>query len=297
MGWVLINLFTRDLSKVQTNSVADAPVAAGSGTYPVVLMRAGLAALTADYSSLAEELASHGYVVVGFDAPYRSFVVVLPDGRVVARSAQNNADLIGGAQKEELAGRLVDAWSADAGFALDELKQLNTNDPAGRFTGRLDLEHVGVFGHSLGGAMALRFCHEDTRCKAGIDIDGAPIGSVEKDRVEQPFLFLLSDHSKEPQTESQPVEAKIREIYEGVPANQRLAITLRGSQHFGFGDEIKSPLFLAVFRFVGGLRMGQQRQIAITEDYLRSFFDVYLKGGPAAELEKREAYPEVEDFR
>lgn len=96
MGFVLTDLLTRDLSKVKTNSFSDAPVATAGGAYPVVLMRAGLAALTADYSSLAEDLASHGYIVVGFDALYRSFVVVLPDGRVIARSPQNNADLVGG---------------------------------------------------------------------------------------------------------------------------------------------------------------------------------------------------------
>jgi hypothetical protein len=54
-------------------------------------MRAGLADLTTDYTTLAEDLASHGYVVVGFDAPYRSGVVVLPGGRVIGRAPQNGS--------------------------------------------------------------------------------------------------------------------------------------------------------------------------------------------------------------
>ena len=33
-------------------------------------------------------LVGGGYVVVGFDAPYRSFVVVFPDGRVIARASK-----------------------------------------------------------------------------------------------------------------------------------------------------------------------------------------------------------------
>ena len=40
-------------------------------------------------------------------------------------------------------------------FALDPLAQLNTADPAGEFTGRLDLTRVGIFGHSFGGAHLL----------------------------------------------------------------------------------------------------------------------------------------------
>jgi len=73
LGVPLTQFLTRDLSRVRAHSVRDAEVSLQERSYPVVLMRAGLAALTTDYTSLAEDLASHGYVVVGFDAPYRSW--------------------------------------------------------------------------------------------------------------------------------------------------------------------------------------------------------------------------------
>ncbi len=158
MGMVLTQLLTRDLSRVRVHSVRDAELSSQQRSYPVVLMRAGLAALTISYTSLAEDLASHGYVVVGFDAPYRSSVVVLPDGKVIARAPQNNAELFSGVEQEKLAIKLVQAWSADMSFALDQLERLNTSDPSGRFLGRLDMQRVGVFGHSMGGATALQFC-------------------------------------------------------------------------------------------------------------------------------------------
>jgi Platelet-activating factor acetylhydrolase, isoform II len=60
--------------------VLNAPVSPEQTSYPVVIMRAGASAFTADYTVLAEDLASHGYIVVGLDAPYRTFLVVLPDG-------------------------------------------------------------------------------------------------------------------------------------------------------------------------------------------------------------------------
>src|SRR5256885_8123283 len=41
-----------------------------------------------------------------------------------------------------------------------------------------------------------RSCHEDSRCKAGIDIDGAPHGSVVQAGLSQPFMFLLSDQDR-----------------------------------------------------------------------------------------------------
>ena len=79
----LLGLLTRDLSKVYGHSLRNADVAPQQRSYPVVVMRAGASSEVANYSTLAEDLASHGYVVVGFDAPYRTFSVVFPDGRVI----------------------------------------------------------------------------------------------------------------------------------------------------------------------------------------------------------------------
>jgi hypothetical protein len=291
-GWLLTEFMWRDFSRVRAHSFEAPPLAAEHQRFPVLLMRAGLAAEIAGYTSLAEDLASQGYVVVGFDAPYRSTLVVFPDGRVVARTPQNNADLVSGVQQKQLATRLVQAWSADLSFALDRLQGLNASDPSGRFTSRLDLASVGIFGHSLGGATALQFCHDDTRCRAGVDIDGAPLGSAVTDGVKQPFLFLLSDHSREPKSETAPIESDLRSIYNGVSKDQRLWVVLRGSGHFGFVD--LTPLPLRVAHLLNIIPMSGKRQIEITRDCLRTFFDVYLKGAPAFRLHILSRHPEVE---
>jgi dienelactone hydrolase len=299
-GALLTQFLTRDLSRVRTHSIRDAEVSPQNRSYPVVLMRAGLAALTTDYTTLAEDLASHGYVVVGFDAPYRSFVVVFPDGRVIARAPQNNADLVSGPQQEQLANELLQAWSADMGFALDQLERLNASDPSGRFLERLDMQRVGVFGHSLGGATALQFCHDDSRCKAGIDVDGAPLGSVVADGVTQPFMFLLSDHKGESDAgEPEAIRqagANIHSIYDRLPNDRRLEIMIRGAGHYLFSDDgamLKSPLVIGVLRTVGVVRLDGRRQVAVTAHYISAFFDVYLKGAPASKLQSPE-YPEIE---
>jgi dienelactone hydrolase len=294
-GWLLTEFMWRDFSRVHAHSLEAPSLAAAQRRYPVLLMRAGLAAEIAGYTSLAEDLASHGYIVVGFDAPYRSTLVVFPDGRVIARVPQNNADLLSGDRQKQLAVRLMQAWSADMSFALDRLEQLDASDPSGRFKGRLDLARVGVFGHSLGGATALQFCHDDVRCKAGIDIDGAPLGSAVTDGVKQPFLFLLSDHSRELKAETAPVMADIRSIYDRLPKNERLWIVLRGAGHFGFVD--LTPLLSHIAHLLNIVPMSGKRQIEITRDCLRTYFDVYLKGAPPSILSNLTNYPEIEYAR
>ena len=288
---------TRDPSRVRTHSIRDAAVSPQLGTYPVVFMRAGLAALTADYTSLAEDLASHGYVVVGFDAPYRTIVVVLSDGTVIVRTPQNNAELFNGPEQEQLATKLVQAWSADMSFALDQLERLNTSDSAGRFRGRLDLQRVGVFGHSLGGATALQFCHDDSRCRAGIDVDGAPLGTVIREGVAQPFMFLMGEHSGESAEETRPVQANIRSIYHRLPADRRFEILIRGGYHFGFSDGalLKSHIVLGTLRILGIVGIDGRRQLGVTSHYVHSFFDVYLKGLGVSPLKiSSPLYPEIQ---
>jgi len=261
-------------------------------------MRAGLAALTTDYTTLAEDLASHGYVVVGFDTPYRSFVVVLPDGRVIPRAPQNNADLVSGPEQEHLANKLVHAWSADMSFALDELERLNASDRSGRFLGRLDMQRVGVFGHSLGGATALQFCHDDSRCRAGIDMDGAPLGSVIAEGSTQPFMFLLSDHRSDSDAETRQVQANIRSIYARLLGDRRLEIVIRGANHFGFSDDgglLKSHIVLGTLRMLGILGIDGRRQLAVTAYCVHSFFDAYLKGPGVSRLKiSSPLYPEIQ---
>lgn len=297
-GVLLTQFLTRDLSRVRAHSIRDAEVSPQQSSYPVVLMRAGLAAQTTDYTTLAEDLASHGYVVVGFDAPYRTFIVVLPDGRVIVRARENNADLLSGPQQELLANKLVEAWGADMSFAVDQLERLNRSDPSGRFVGRLDMQRVGVFGHSLGGATALQFCHDSVWCKAGIDVDGAPLGSVVAAGVAQPFLFILSDHRHEPDTETRPVMANIRSIYQRLPSDGRFEIVIRGANHFGFSDNIallKSHIILGSLRMLGILGMEGRRQLAITAYCVHSFFDSYLKKPGFSRLKVSSGiYPEIE---
>jgi predicted dienelactone hydrolase len=95
-GALIFRLLTRDLAKVHGHSYRNADVSPQQQSYPVVIMRAGASAGVMNYSTLAEDLASHGYVVVGFDAPYRTRFVVFPDGRVIARTPENNPELVSG---------------------------------------------------------------------------------------------------------------------------------------------------------------------------------------------------------
>lgn len=297
-GSALMKFLTRDLSLVHTHSARNADVSPQQRSYPVVIMRGGASANVTNYSTLAEDLASHGYVVVGVDAPYRTNVVVFPDGRVITRTPENNPELFSGEEFVRVGNTLLAAWTADIGFVLDQLKRLNTSDASGKFTGRLDMTRVGVFGHSFGGAQAAQFCHEDSRCKAGIDVDGAPLGSVILAGMQKPFMFLLSDHSGESGPDSREVMANIQSIYDRLPPNGRLRIAIRGANHFTFSDDgalLKSHLVRGALRVFGKLGIDGRRQLAVTTYCVHGFFDAYLKVAGGSRLKiSSPLYPEIQ---
>jgi len=290
-GILMSQFFTRDLSLVHAHSTSDPDISSNERSYPVVIMRAGGGALTTDFTTLAEDLASHGYFVVGFDAPYRTGLVVLPDRRVVTRPPANDPEDLPADQADRLVNRLLPMWTSDTKFVVNQLQRLNAadlkeDDPSGRFRGRLDMQRLGMFGHSFGGAQTLQFCHEDRRCKAGIDIDGDPHGSVVQEGLQQPVMFLLSDHSRELSDPARSqILANIQSIYSHLP-NGRLLIAIRGANHFSFSDQIllKSPYLIGLLRRLGFGNLDGRRGLAITAEYVHTFFDVYLKDAPSTLL-------------
>jgi hypothetical protein len=242
----------------------------------------------AQSSFLMQELASHGYVVAALEHPYGSVMTIFPDGQ----KAYNNPQALPvGAPQGEIepaAIRLVDQWAGDLAYALQVFEGLNENDPQFSFTGQLDLQRVGVFGHSTGGGAAVEFCGREPRCIAGVGLDAylTPVSpAVRQSGLEQPFLFLFS--------QAWPSETNNR-LLETLLAHTPNAITLTllGSDHYDFTDlPMLTPLASRL-----GLKgpLNGRRALRIIDDYTLAFFDQYLMGKPSALLDGPNAsYPEI----
>jgi dienelactone hydrolase len=294
-GPLLSTFLARDPARVHPHSLTAGALPADPLRFPVVILRAGLGALTTDYTTLAEDLASHGYVVVGFDAPYRTVVAVLGDGRAVLRPADLNPETLAGDAQRQLATTLMTAWVRDIQFVVDRLARLNAA-PAGPFSGRLDLTHLAVIGHSLGGAEAAQFCHDDERCAAGIDLDGLLLGSVVHDGLRRPFMFLLSDHGEAQTAEDRRVLGDIQSVYDRLPSDGRMNLTIRGANHFSFSDEVlvRPGVVIALMRAAGAIKLEPRHGLAIIRESVRRFLDVHLKGAPMDSLQTLlTTYPEL----
>jgi predicted dienelactone hydrolase len=260
-------------SSIQTHSHEGAPISGSQGAYPVIVMQPGMGPAPADYTSLAENLASHGYVVVGVNETYTSNLVVFPDGRAVPRTDKGTIpDSDSPAATDADAGRIGKVWAQDAVFMMDRLQSLN-DDPSSFFHGRLDLAHLGLFGHSFGGATAAVVCKMDKRCKAGADLDGTLFSYQAAGMLQTPFLFMAEDKcGKNCDTMLANFSASQADVY---------YLSIDGTRHFNFSDlplRLLPPARL-LFRaagYIGSIR--PERGVEITNAYLVAFFDQYLKG-------------------
>jgi predicted dienelactone hydrolase len=148
--------------------------------------------------TLAEELASHGHVVVGVNHTYDPIVTVFDDGRTIPANPAASAGALGpqsGSHEEVFRARAEVCMlkAADLSFVADRVAALD-GDADGPFGGRLDLERVGALGHSFGGNAALEWCRADPRGRAAVNLDGALWTDVARHGLDRPALQVLADH-------------------------------------------------------------------------------------------------------
>jgi predicted dienelactone hydrolase len=193
-----------------SNAWASGGMADDQTSYPVVIMSpSGFPPLL--LSGTAEELASHGYVVVGVNHTYETAVTIFADGRVVQGNPEAIAGALGpqaGSYEETFAKRaaVCDYKAADLSFVADQLEQINTGSDDW-LASRLDLNRLCAIGHSFGGAAALQWCRDDPRCRAAVNLDGAVWAEVGTTGLDRPALQVLAPHAEFAVTAEDAVKA------------------------------------------------------------------------------------------
>lgn len=267
------------LALVKTHSYLDAPLARAQEFYPVLVFSHGYRlGYLQQNTSIMETLASHGYVVASVAHPYQALVTPSVEGELVRFAAEFAPRF---SNDPAFRDDSLVTWTEDLRFTLDALEDLNRGERLERFSGRLDLGRVGVFGMSFGGSAASRLCLEDARCKAGLTLDSPQYEPVLSSALPQPFLFFAAEDS----------DYVVRSVYEAVDSPAYL-VTIGGTIHYDFTDlTLVSPLG-SLFGFSGTIN-GEQ-MVRILNAYTLAFFNRHIKDLPAPLLNGISAdYPEV----
>ncbi|WP_378100495.1 hypothetical protein [Cellulomonas sp. T2.31MG-18] len=278
---------------VGVHAVADAPAA--SDRFPVVVLEPGLGLAAPQYTTLAENLASHGYLVAGITPTYSANLTVL-DGRPVGATPAVNPQESDAAAMRPAADRLVSVWAADDRFAASRVAAL---DATGRFAGHVDAATTAYLGHSFGGAAALQACHDDPRCAGAADLDGTQFGTVVQSGLGKPMMLLASQGScitgtcrpSNPDEQSERDAARSLLVASTGPV---WSFQLDGAAHFNFSD-YGAYYLAAPIRYLLGLgSIDGDHALTIADAYLAAFVDHVARGLPEPLLAGSTPYPEVQ---
>lgn len=271
----LPSFFLDHLALVKIPAFKETEVAEADKPFPVILFSHGWQGFNAQNTEQALELASHGFVVVGVQHTYGAVVTVFPNGDVALNNPTALPDGAPDDEYEAAAQKLANQWAGDLGFTLDFLK-LQNEDATSPFFETLDLNRVGVYGHSTGGGAAIQFCGADPRCVAllGMDPFMRPVSNEVSDGgVTQPSFFMFS------QVWADELDSRNNELFNRFYPNAKDsfgAISIDGTAHYDFTDmPLLSPLAPQL-----GLKgpLNGKTVTTIVNDYLLSFFDLTLNG-------------------
>jgi predicted dienelactone hydrolase len=272
--------------QVRTNAVTGAPVAREDTRYPVLLFSHGRGGYRQHNTAQVEELVSHGYVVAAIDHPHAAAGVTFPDGRQVGMDPRM--------LDRAFIDSVIPFLAQDAVFTLDRLADLERSDVT--LAGRLDLDHVGMFGVSLGGAVTGETCKIEPRVRACLPIDVFLPADVVEQGLRQPVMWITRDAAtmrRERWSESDVEETHrtMRAVYNRLPGPGYIVL-VPGMYHRDFSD---FPLFSPLAQPLGlSGPLDARRARVIPDAYALAFFDRHLKGRPAPLLDgPSRQFPEV----
>ncbi|WP_139992535.1 alpha/beta hydrolase family protein [Paenibacillus paridis] len=287
------------LKYVSSHAYSEAEVSSAQTSYPLILANPGFGSSRFLHTSQAENLASHGYIVAVIDHTYNTFATEFPDGRI---TTSTTSDLFSpdhdyrteSGNRDKLGKVLTD----DVALALDQFELIQSGQIPSHLKGKIDLGHVGVFGHSIGGATAYDASY-DPRIAVGIDLDGALYRLREREALRKPFMFMNSESEFErlklvkdnhvytdaelnrmgntrewmdQVTEDKKVE--FERMRETVAAGGQF-LYIENTEHLNFTDvQFISP----IFKMLGVTgKTAPDRVNSVINAYMLDFFDIYLK--------------------
>ncbi len=179
--------------EVRTSALVDAvPIA---GHFPLVIFSHGMNSARYFYTTLLQDLASHGFVVAAVDHPFWALTTAFDGSHGVALAASM-------ASRDQLTSDQIDGYMEDGvGLMAEDQAFVAERFPTlvPRLHQAVDGMPIGVAGHSMGGMAATLACSRFRVFAACASLDGlvwaregvTPIGEP-ANPVAKPFLLLTS---------------------------------------------------------------------------------------------------------
>ena len=204
---------------------------------PVILLSHGLGGSREVGAYLGRHWAGRGFLVVAMQHAGSDSAVWKEAPRAERMEAMQSA-----ANGKSFMGRMRDVPAT-----LDQLEKWAVED--GHFLkGRMNLEKIGMAGHSYGAVTTQALCGQvyrargkafaDERIDAGLALSPSPprLGDAEAafGKVSLPMMLMTGTEDRSVIGRTTPEQR--REVYAAMPAGSKYELVLDGAEHMAFGD-------------------------------------------------------------
>ncbi|MBL7648888.1 MAG: dienelactone hydrolase family protein [Candidatus Hydrogenedentes bacterium] len=267
MNTILTIAFRFNITEIdkhfKTLAVRDGEIA--DGKFPLLIFSHGNGGMRSQSTFWCDHMASHGYIVVAPDHT-RNACATSFEGKVIPYDNEGRPQAALDRPK-------------DVSFLIDQLGQLN-GDAKSHFFGKVDLENIGVAGHSFGGFTAMAAVAQDPRIDAI-----APMAGVVPESISASPRPLLLFIATEDDTIGEKGNAGARAYFEATTAPKYL-VEFKDGGHYTFSDMDQiNPKWGdgagSGTRITNGQPLeyfSMRRAHTLTNGYSVAFFDKFLKG-------------------
>lgn len=252
-----------------------------AGNFPVLIYSHGWGGMRTNTLNQIEHLVSNGYIVIAPDHTYAAVATVFEDGEVFYkdRSALPEPDTVPDSEYQAALTNLVGLIAGDLVTVLTELNEGEAG-AFGTLAGAIDLNRIGLYGHSAGGGAAIKVCLETEQCGGVLAMDPWVDALTERDlqlTMTRPALYMMSEDWVDT-----PNEGLLR----GIAARGESVTYLVDIEGAWHNDFLMTPLLTPLasqFGFKGPIPAS--RVLLAVNNYLRGFFDVFLLETGSAALD------------
>ena len=281
------SFFAMHLERIKTNSVLNSPVLSEGAPFPIVIISHGITGMRQLHTSLAERLASEGYAVFAMDHTYDANITVFSDGSI----ADYRSNIIGHPDSVSIRKKQIDTRVQDIQFVTRELERIQSGALRHPLNGYLDLNKIGIAGHSFGGSTATLTAFKDDRFKAVVALDSwiNPLPDEVLDMgIIQPYLYMGRPSWVD---SDYPSSISLSELLHRNNRGASYHITIKDTRHLNFID---APLFSPIGKYLVEIGdINRKRSVALVNQLTFEFFNKYLEGQPSSILDRVETIPEL----